>query len=83
MIVVRYADDSVIAFQYRNDALKFLEELKKRMKNFGLELHDEKTRLINFGRFAYIRNKEKGLGKAATFEFLGFAHYCGKTRKSG
>ena len=53
------------------------------MEHFGLEPHKEKTKLISFGRFANARSKERGYGKSPTFEFLGFTHYCGTTRKSG
>ena len=83
MIVVRYADDSVLGFQYKTDAMRFQKDLTTRMSNFGLELHEEKTKLIEFGRFAAIRRKEKGLGKPETFDFLGFTHYCGNKRKTG
>ncbi len=83
MVIIRYADDSVLAFQHHNDAQCFLRDLKTRMSRFGLELHEGKTRLIEFGRFAIQRRKEKGLGKPETFDFLGFTHYCGKTRKAG
>ncbi|MDY6966998.1 MAG: group II intron reverse transcriptase/maturase, partial [Halobacteriota archaeon] len=83
MIVIRYADDSVLAFQHQSDAKRFLTELENRMEHFGLELHREKTKFIRFGRFANARNKERGYGKSPTFEFLGFTHYCGTTRKSG
>lgn len=83
MIVIRYADDSVLAFQHYEDAKRFLSKLKERMEMFGLELHENKTKLISFGRFANNRNRGKGLGKVPTFEFLGFKHYCGKTKKSG
>lgn len=83
VIVVRYADDSVLGFQNKEDAEKFLSDLKVRMARFGLELHAEKTRIIEFGRFARDRRKKRGLGKPDTFDFLGFTHYCGTTRKNG
>jgi RNA-directed DNA polymerase len=81
VIVVRYADDFVLGFQYPNDARQFLYELRKRFKRFGLELHPEKTRLIEFGRFAARRRQQCRAGKPETFDFLGFTHYCGTTRK--
>ena len=81
MIVVRYADDAVLGFEHRNEAEAFLEQLQERMRKFGLELHSEKTRLIEFGRFAEDNRKRRGEGKPETFDFLGFTHICGKTRK--
>src|ERR671918_1657991 len=81
VIVVRYADDFVMGFQHRLEAERCLQELKQRLGKFGLELHPEKTRLIEFGRFAAERRSKAGLGKPETFSFLGFTHYCGKTRK--
>jgi RNA-directed DNA polymerase len=81
MIVVRYADDAVLGFQHRRDAEAFLEQLRERMRKFGLELHAEKTRLIEFGRFAEDNRKGRREGKPETFDFLGFTHICGKTRK--
>src|ERR671910_830297 len=81
VIVVRYADDFVMGFQDRLEAERCLQELKERLGKFGLELHPEKTRLIEFGRFAAERRSKAGLGKPETFSFLGFTHYCGKTRK--
>src|SRR5688572_1748138 len=83
MIVVRYADDAVLGFEHRKDADAFLEQLRERMRKFGLELHPEKTRLIEFGRFAEDNRKRRGEGKPETFDFLGFTHICGKTRKGG
>jgi RNA-directed DNA polymerase len=80
MIMVRFADDAVFGFQYRSDAEKFLEELKKRFSRFHLELNAEKTRLIEFGRFAVERRIRHGEGKPETFDFLGFTHICDKTR---
>jgi len=78
MIVVRYADDFVVGFQQRRDAERFLRELRGRLEKFGLQLHPEKTRLIEFGRFAAERRAKRGLGKPEMFDFLGFTHYCGK-----
>jgi len=80
--VVRYADDFVLGFQYQDDAKRLLEALKRRLAEFHLELHPEKTRLIEFGRFAASNRQRRGEGKPETFNFLGFTHYCGK-KKSG
>ena len=80
VIVVRYADDFIVGFQHRKEAERFLEELRDRFKGFGLELHPEKTRLIEFGRFAAQTLKDRGEGKPETFNFLGFTHTCGETR---
>lgn len=82
-VVVRYADDAVLRFERRKEAEVFLEQLQERMRKFGLELHPEKTRLIEFGRFAEGNRKRRGEGKPETFDFLGFTHICGKTRKGG
>ena len=81
MIIVRYADDFVVGFQHESDARRFLEELRERFRQFNLELHAEKTRIIEFGRFAAERREKRGQGKPATFNFLGFTHLCDKTRK--
>lgn len=81
MIVVRYADDLVVGFERRADAERFLEEFRKRLAKFGLEIHPEKTRLIEFGRFAAPNRKQRGVGKPETFTFLGFTHYCGTNSK--
>lgn len=81
VIFIRYADDYVTGFQYRRDAIKFLEELRARMEKFGLEIHPDKTRLIEFGRFADEDRRNRGDSKPETFDFLGFTHICGKTRK--
>jgi Retron-type reverse transcriptase len=83
MIVVRYADDAVLGFQYREDAERFLADLQERLRKFGLELHPEKTRLIEFGRYAAERRAQRGEGKPETFNFLGFTHICGKNHKTG
>jgi group II intron reverse transcriptase/maturase len=80
MILVRYADDFIIGFQYEVDARRFLDEMRERLKKFALTLHPEKTRLIEFGRFAAERRKHRGLGKPETFTFLGFTFICGKTQ---
>jgi group II intron reverse transcriptase/maturase len=81
VIVVRYADDFVMGFQHRTDAERCLRDLRERFAKFGLELHPDKTRLIEFGRFAAERRAKRGLGKPETFIFLGFTHQCGKTRR--
>jgi group II intron reverse transcriptase/maturase len=81
VIMVRYADDFVVGFQDRGDAERFLRELRRRFERFGLQLHPDKTRLIEFGRYAAERRAERGLGKPETFDFLGFTHCCGMTRK--
>jgi len=80
LIAVRYADDLVVGFQHRADAERFRNEFGERLGKFGLELHLEKTRLIEFGRFAENNRKRRDEGKPETFTFLGFTHYCGKTR---
>jgi group II intron reverse transcriptase/maturase len=83
VVVVRCADDFVLGFQHREEAERFLEQLRERMAVWGLELHSEKTRLIEFGRFAEGNRKRDGAGKPETFNFLGFTHVCGTIRKSG
>src|SRR5229473_2590438 len=83
VIVVRYADDAVLGFQHRADAEQFLRDWKERLSRFGLELHPDKTRLIEFGRYAVANRKERGEGKPETFNFLGFTHICGQTWKTG
>ena len=81
VFVVRFADDFIVGFQYRFEAKRVLSELRERFSRFGLELHAEKTRLIEFGRFAAQNRSKRGEGKPETFNFLGFTHICGKTRK--
>lgn len=78
MIVVRFADDTVVGFQHRDDGERFLADLKERLDEFALSLHPEKTRLIEFGKFAAERRARRGEGKPETFDFLGFTHICGK-----
>jgi RNA-directed DNA polymerase len=80
VIMVRYADDFVMGFQSQVDAERFLQELKQRLEKFGLQLHPDKTRLIEFGRYAAERREKRGEGKPETFNFLGFTHCCGTTR---
>jgi group II intron reverse transcriptase/maturase len=82
VVIVRYADDWVAGFQYRNEAERFMREVQERLAKFGLELHCEKTRLIEFGRFAASNRSKRGEGKPETFDFLGFTHICGKTWKN-
>jgi RNA-directed DNA polymerase len=83
IVIVRYADDFVVGFQHRDEAERFLKQLRERMAEYGLELHAEKTRLIEFGRFAEGNRKRDGAGKPETFNFLGFTHICGTIWKSG
>ena len=83
MIIVRYADDGVLGFEGQEDAEQFLEQLRERLRKFGLELHPEKTRLIEFGRYAAERREKRGEGKPETFNFLGFTHICGTNHKTG
>ena len=83
VIAVRYADDAVLGFQHGEDAERFLEQLRERMGKFGLELHPEKTRLIEFGRYATERRAKRGEGKPETYNFLGFPHICGTSHKTG
>jgi RNA-directed DNA polymerase len=82
VIVVRYADDIVAGFEHRADAERFLQQWKDRLQKFGLELHPDKTRLIEFGRHAAENRKQRGEGKPEVFNFLGFTHMCGQTRKT-
>jgi len=81
VVIVRFADDYIVGFQYQDEAERFLADLRGRLAKFSLELHPGKTRLIEFGRFAAERRKKRGLGKPETFQFLGFRHSCSKTRK--
>jgi group II intron reverse transcriptase/maturase len=78
MIVTRFADDFIVGFEHLGDAKQFLHDLRGRFSKFGLELHPEKTRLVQFGRYAAERRAVRGLGKPETFDFLGFTHICGK-----
>ena len=80
MIVVRFADDILLGFQYRSDAERFRNELAERFRKFGLELHPDKTRLLEFGPYAIENRRRHGGGKPETFDFLGFTHICGKKR---
>ena len=80
VIIVRFADDFIVGFQYEEDARRFLTELRERFGKFGLALHPDKTRLIEFGRFAAIDRRRRGQGKPETFDFLGFTHICARAR---
>ena len=80
-IIVRYADDFVVGFQYKRDAERFLCDLKDRLAAFSLDLHPDKTRLIEFGRFAMANRRARGERRPETFDFLGFTHYCRTTRE--
>lgn len=81
VIVVRFADDIVVGFEFKTEAERFWKELQERMQKFSLELHPDKTRLIEFGRHAADNRKRRGLGRPEAFDFLGFTHICGKTSK--
>ena len=81
VILVRYADDIVAGFQYRDDAERFQADLEDRLEAFSLEVNRDKTRLIEFGRFAAETRKKRGLGKPETFTFLGFTHICARSRR--
>ena len=81
VIVVRYADDIVMGFQHERDAKRFMDEMRQRLEKFELSLHPEKTRLIEFGRYAAKDRKARGLGKPETFNFLGFTHICSRSRR--
>jgi len=83
MIIVRFADDIVLGFQVKSDADQFRVELTERMRKFNLELHPEKTRLLEFGPFAIKNRQRRGEGKPETFNFLGFTHICVKKRSNG
>jgi RNA-directed DNA polymerase len=80
VIIVRYADDFIVGFQYETEARRFWADLRERLARFGLELHPEKTRLLEFGRFADSNRRRGGRGKPESFDFLGFTHICGKKR---
>ena len=80
VITARFADDFIVGFEHEEDARRFLDELRGRFARFGLELHPDKTRLIEFGRRAAIDRRRRGLGKPETFDFLGFTHICARSR---
>ena len=81
VVIVRFCDDFVVGFEHREEAERFLTDLRERFAKFGLELHPDKTRLVEFGRYADKSRRERGEGKPESFNFLGFTHSCGKTRK--
>lgn len=81
--IIRYADDSVLCFQHRSDGERFVRELKQRLAKFGLSLNEEKTRLIEFGRFAAANRHRRGQRKPETFDFLGLTHICARRRSDG
>jgi RNA-directed DNA polymerase len=81
--LVRYADDGVACFQYRGEGQRSWRELAQRLERFGLKLHPQKTRLIEFGRFASSNRKARGAGKPESFDFLGFTHVCARRRSGG
>jgi len=81
MIIVRYADDTVVGFEHEIDARRFWDAMRERLQEFALSLHPDKTRLIEFGRQAAVRRAQRGLGKPETFDFLGFTLICGKSRR--
>ncbi|WP_373371838.1 group II intron reverse transcriptase/maturase [Archangium lansingense] len=82
VVVVRYADDFVVGFEHEEDRRQFLEDLRERLRKFKLELHSDKTRLIEFGRYANAERLRRGeRGAAETFRFLGLVHICGKSRR--
>src|SRR4249919_3073783 len=81
IIVVRYADDLVLGFQHENDARRFLDAMRARFEEFALQLHPDKTRLIEFGRHAAANRERRGFGKPETFNFLGFTFICGRSRR--
>lgn len=81
VIVVRYADDFIVGFQHKADAVRFQRDLRERLRKFNLELHPEKTRLLEFGRFAAENRQRRGQRKPETFDFLGFTHMCSRNRR--
>ena len=81
MIIVRYADDIIVGFQHENDARRFWDAMRERLAEYSLSLHPDKTRLIEFGRFAAVQRARRGLGKPETFNFLGFTFICGRSRR--
>lgn len=80
---MRYADDFVIGFENHDEATRCLEELQTRFAKFGLKLHKDKTRLIEFGKYAIARREQRGGGQPEAFDFLGFTHQCARTKKNG
>ncbi len=82
IIIVRYADDIVVGFEHEAEARRFLADLRRRLEEFALSLHPDKTRLIEFARHAAVNRRRRGVGKAETFTFLGFTHICGRSRRA-
>jgi group II intron reverse transcriptase/maturase len=78
--IVRYADDAILGFEHQDEAERYLRELKEHLREYGLELNEDKTRLIRFGRFARLNRAERGEGKPEAFTFLGLQHICGSNR---
>jgi len=83
VIVIRYADDTIVGFQHEREARAFLHDLRERLRKFELALHPDKTRLIRFGRYAAEDRRKLGLGKPETFDFLGFTHFCTRSWVTG
>jgi RNA-directed DNA polymerase len=83
LVVIRYADDTIVGFQHEHEAKAFLQDLHERLRGFDLALHPDKTRLIRFGRNAARERRERGEGKPETFDFLGFTHFCSRSKKTG
>ena len=81
MIITRFADDFIVGFEHRSDAEQFLDDLRERLAKFALELHADKTRLLEFGRHADRNRRARGLGRPETFDFLGFTHTCARTQE--
>jgi len=81
--IVRYADDASVGFERQDEAEGYLRELKEHLREYGLELNEDKTRLIRFGRFARLNRAERGEGKPEAFTFLGLQHICGSNRWAG
>jgi RNA-directed DNA polymerase len=81
MIIVRYADDLIVGSEHESDARRFWDAMRDRLQEFSLSLHPEKTRLLEFGRFAADRRAQRGLGKPETFKFLGFTFICGQVAR--
>jgi RNA-directed DNA polymerase len=79
----RPATHLIVGFEHHGDAKRFLRDLRERFAKFGLELHPDKTRLVEFGRFAAERRAVRGVGKPETFDFLGFTHVCGRSKSGG
>ena len=83
MTIIRYADDAVLGFEHEHEARAFLQQLQERLATFDLELHPDKTRIIEFGRHAITDRKNRGARKPDTFDFLGFTHFCAYSRNNG